>query len=156
MTNRLYTIASFVMLTVTTACASAWPAQRIGIVAGTATGDSALDGGYRWTTLDGNAAPVEFPANSGRRLVYGTLDLHNAMSARSGSGGTYSIRFTEQPMNDTVRTSGNDGQFVLRGDTLLFRPDGQNAPVVFRYAWRPNGELALTDGARHVWVYVRR
>jgi len=59
-------------------------------------------------------------------------------------------------MNDTVRTSGHDGQFVLQGDTLLFTPAGQNAPVTFRYAWRPNGELALTDAMNHVWVYARR
>jgi hypothetical protein len=138
------------------ACASAWPAQRVEILAGSVTGDSALEGGYRWTTLDGKPAPVEFPANSGRRLVYGTLDLRNALAARAGTGGTYSMRFTEQPANDTVRTTGNDGQVVLHGDTLVFSPSGQNQSVRFRYAWRPTGELALTDGENHVWIYTRR
>ena len=154
--TRFYPVACFAMLTLSAACASSWPAQRTTMAAGTITGDSALDGGYRWTALDGKAVPVEFPVNSGRRLVYGTLDIRNAIAARTGSAGTYSMRFTEQPANDTVRTSGNDGQLTLRGDTLLLTPAGQNAPIVFRYAWRPTGELALTDGANHVWVYARR
>ena len=154
--NRLIPLACIAVLTASAACASRWPAQRIEIIPGTVTGDSALEGAYRWTTLDGKAAPLEFPINSGRRLVYGTLDLRNAMAARAGSGGSYSMRFTEQPMNDTVRTTGNDGQFVLRGDTVLFTPAGQTNPVRFRYAWRPTGELALTDASNHVWVYARR
>jgi hypothetical protein len=66
------------------------------------------------------------------------------------------MRFTEQPVNDTVRTTGNDGQFVLRGDTVVFTPAGQSATMRFRYAWRPNGDLALTDNSSHVWVYTRR
>ncbi len=139
-----------------TACVSRWPAQYISMVPGTVTGDSALEGGYQWQSLDGKGVPVEFPVNSGRRLVYGTLDLRGAMSARGGAGGTYSIRFTEQPMNDTVRTTGNDGSFVIRGDTLFFSPKGQATPTWFRYDWRPTGQLALTDSATHVWVYGRR
>jgi len=144
------------MVAALAACVSRWPAQHVEILAGSVTGDSALEGGYRWTTLDNKPAPVEFPANSGRRLVYGTLDLHNALGARAGTGGTYSMRFTEQPPNDTVRTTGNDGQFALHGDTLAFSPSGQNRSVMFRYAWRPSGELALTDAENHVWVYSRR
>jgi hypothetical protein len=139
-----------------TACVSRWPAQHIEIAAGSITGDSALEGGYRWTGVDGKAAPLEFPLKSGRRLVYGTLDLRNAMAARAGTGGTYSQRFTEQPANDTVRTTGTDGQFVLRGDTLVFSAAGQAQTNRFRYAWRPNGDLALTDAENHVWVYTRR
>jgi hypothetical protein len=138
------------------ACVSRWPAQHIEMAAGSVTGDSALEGGYRWTSLDGKAAPLEFPRNSGRRIVYGTLDLRNAMAARSGSGGTYSLRFTEQPANDTVRTTGTDGQFVLRGDTVVLSPSAQAQTIRFRYAWRPNGDLALTDVENHVWVYSRR
>jgi hypothetical protein len=139
-----------------TACASRWPAQQISIAPGSVTGDSALEGAYQWQSLDGKSIPVEFPANSGRMLVYGTLDLHGAMAARNGTGGTYSMRFTEQPMNDTVRTTGNDGTFAIHGDTLLLAPTGQASPTWFRYAWRPTGQLALTDAARHVWVYARR
>lgn len=138
------------------ACASRWPAQYTAMIPGTVTGDSALEGGYQWQSLDGKEIPVEFPANSGRKLVYGTLDLRGAMSARNGSGGTYSMRFTEQPVDDTVRTTGNDGAFAIRGDTILFTPSGQASPTWFRYAWRPTGQLALTDSARHVWVYARR
>jgi hypothetical protein len=154
--NRLFPVVCVAALTFSAACASRWPAQRIEIVPGTVTGDSALEGNYRWATLDGRPAPLEFPVNTGRRLVYGTLDLRNPIAARSGSAGTYAMRFTEQPMNDTVRTTGNDGRFTLRGDTLFFMPTGQASPVTFRYAWRPNGDLALTDAANHVWVYARR
>lgn len=139
-----------------TACASRWPAQQISMTPGTVTGDSALEGAYQWQSLDGKGIPVEFPASSGRKLIYGTLDLRGVMSARNGSGGTYSIRFTEQPMSDTVRTTGSDGALAIRGDTLRFAPAGQAAPTWFRYAWRPTGQLALTDAASHVWVYSRR
>jgi hypothetical protein len=138
------------------ACASRWPAQRIEVIPGSVTGDSALEGGFRWVTLDGKAAPVEFPANSGVRIVYGTLDLRDAMSARSGFRGNYALRFTEQPVNDTVRTTGTNGHFMLRGDSLLIQPDGESIASAYRYAWRPTGELELRDSANHVWVYARR
>lgn len=156
--TRLFRISFFLMAVgaVATACASSWPAQRIEIMPGTLTGDSALEGGYSWRTLDGKPAPQEFPANSGTRIVYGTLDLRNVAAARAGTGGTYSMRFTVQPVNDTVRITGNDGQFSLRGDTVFFMPAGQTSPVLFRFAWRPTGELALTDASNHVWVYARR
>jgi hypothetical protein len=154
--NRLFRVACLATIAASAACASRWPAQRIEIVAGSVTGDSALEGGYRWTTLDGKAAPVEFPVNSGRRIVYGTLDLRDAMAARAGSGGSYSIRFTEQPVNDTVRTTGTDGRFLLRGDTVVLSPSGQNQSLRYRYAWRPTGDLELTDPGNHVWVYPRR
>jgi hypothetical protein len=154
--NRFVPVVCLAAITASAACASRWPEQRLEIVPGSVTGDSALEGSYRWTSLDGKVAPVEFPANSGRRLVYGTLDFRNASAARTASGGSYAMRFTEQPVNDTVRTTGNDGQFVLRGDTVVFTPAGQSATMRFRYAWRPNGDLALTDNSSHVWVYTRR
>lgn len=151
--------AAFLLLVVgVAACRSSWPAQQIMVVPGSATSDSLLEGGYRWTMLDGKAAPQEFPANSGTRILFGTLDLRGAGGARTGTGGRFSLRFTTQPGTDTVRTLGFDGRFVIRGDSLLFTPDGRenNPPVLFRYTWRPNGELALTDSSDHVWVYVRR
>jgi hypothetical protein len=120
------------------------------------TGDSALEGAYRWATLDGKAPPLEFPGNSVRRVVFGSLELRNPMAGRSGVCGTYALRFTEQPMNDTVRTTGSDGRFTLRGDTLFFMAAGRTSPDAYQYAWRPTGELALTDTANHVWVYARR
>jgi hypothetical protein len=136
-------------------CASAWPQQRVEILPGTVVADSALEGGYRWLSLDDKTPPVEFPAKSGLRIVYGTLDLRGAAGARASSG-TYSMRFTEQPPNDTVRTTGNDGRFTLRGDSILFTPNGQSSGPVFRILWRPNGQLALTDQSNHVWLYARR
>src|ERR1041384_1026940 len=99
MTRRFQSMILGGAIAAGTACASAWPAQQVAMTPGTVTGDSALDGGYQWQQLDGKPIPVEFPANSGRKLVYGTLDLHGALSARSGSGGRYTLRFTEQPVN---------------------------------------------------------
>ena len=156
--TRLFRLSFFAMAfgAVATACASSWPAQRLEILPGTVSGDSALEGGFSWRMLDGKPAPQEFPARSGTRIVYGTLDLRDVAAARSGTGGSYSMRFTVQPVNDTVRTTGNDGRFTLRGDTLVFTSSNETSPVLFRYAWRPTGELALTDAANHVWVYARR
>jgi hypothetical protein len=148
-------VIAFFVVAAAAGCASSWPQQRIEITPGTVIGDSALDGGYRWVSLDGKSLPVEFPEKSGRRLVYGTLDIRDASGARASSG-AYSMRFTEQPANDTVRTTGNDGRFTLRGDSILFTPAAQNSALVFRFAWRPNGQLALTDPSNHVWVYTRR
>lgn len=156
MTRPFHTMILAFAVVAGTACASRWPAQQISMVPGTVAGDSALEGGYQWESLDGKKIPVEFPANSGTRLVYGTLDLRGAMAARNGAGGTYSMRFTVQPVNDTVRTTGNDGTFAIRGDTLLFTPTGRTSPTWFRYSWRPTGQLALTDSSSHVWVYGRR
>ena len=138
-------------------CQSSWPATRSTALPAPATGTT-LEGGYRWVSLDGRAAPREFPLGSGTMLVYGTLDLRDITAAEAGTGGRYSMRFTVQPRADTARVTGNDGRLAVRADTLFFTPDGgENGPVRFRYSWRSNGQqLALTDTANHVWVYVRR
>src|SRR3954467_12421861 len=130
------------------ACASSWPAQRTMIEPGTALGDSALDGRYQVATIDGKTTPVEFPPNSGSKIVYGTLDLRDVAAGRAGRGGGYSIRLGVQPPNDTVRTTADDGALLLRGDTLVFTPSATAMPASrYRFAWRSNGDLALTDGS---------
>jgi hypothetical protein len=139
------------------ACQSAWPAIQSTALPAPGTGTT-LEGGFRWISLDGKDAPLEFPLGSGTMLVYGTLDLRNLADAQSGSGGGFAMRFTVQPRADTARVRGEDGKFVIRGDSLLFTPNGREGspPVRFRYAFRSNGQLALTDADNHVWVYVRR
>ena len=141
---------------IVTGCQSSWPATQSTALPAPATGTS-LEGGYRWISVDGRNAPREFPVGSGTMLVYGTLDLRDIPAAESGTGGRYSMRFTVQPRADTARVTGNDGRLAVRGDTLVFAPEGSENTVRFRYSWRSNGQqLALTDTANHVWVYVRR
>jgi hypothetical protein len=155
MKTRLIPLAALAVLAAS--CQSAWPAMQSTAlpVPGSST---TLEGGFRWIALDGKDAPLEFPLGSGTMMVYGTLDLRNLNSAQAGTGGGFAMRFTLQPRADTARVTGEDGKFVVRGDSLLFTPNGREAspPVRFRYAFRANGQLALTDADNHVWVYVRR
>jgi hypothetical protein len=140
------------------ACQSAWPAVKSTALPAPGS-NTGLEGAYRWISLDGKDTPLEFPLGSGTMLVYGTLDVRNVNDAQAGSGGGFAMRFTVHPRADTARVTGEDGKFVLRGDSLLFTPNGRESspPVRFRYAFRSNGQqLALTDADNHVWVYVRR
>lgn len=138
-------------------CQSRWPEQRSTAIPDPASGGRALEGGFRWVSVNGRNAPQEFPTGSGTILAYGTLDLRDVAAAEAGTGGRYSMRFTVQPRADTVRTTGTDGRLVIRSDSLIFTPDGREGdPQRFRYSWRSNGQLALTDTSNHVWVYVRR
>ena len=141
-----------------TGCQSRWPEQRSTALPDPAAGGRNLEGGYRWVSINGKSAPQEFPVGSGTMLVYGTLDLRDVAAAQAGTGGRYGMRFTVQPRADTARVTGNDGRLVIRSDSLIFTPDGREnePPVRFRYSWRSNGQLALTDASNHVWVYVRR
>ena len=141
----------------TVACASSWPAQHTMIDPVSTISDSVLDGRYQVASIDGKTVPVEYPVNPATKIVYGTLDLQNSAAGRSGAGGSYSTRLGLQPPNDTLRTSADDGMLALRGDTLVLT--SKNPPMTalrYRFAWRPNGDLALTDATGHVWVYTRR
>ena len=151
---RLLALVAAVLLA---GCQSKWPSTMSTALPGPVSGTS-LEGGYRWISVDGRNAPREFPIGSGTMIVYGTLDLRDVQAAEAGTGGRYALRFTMQPRADTARVTGTDGRLAVRGDTLFLTPDGgENAPVRFRYSWRSNGQqLALTDTANHVWVYVRR
>jgi len=141
----------------TAACASSWPVQRTMIDPGSALSDSVLDGRYQVASIDGKTTPVEYPSNPATKIVYGTLDLHDAAASRAGAAGTYSVRLGLQPANDTLRTTADDGTLALRGDTLVLTSKAPAAPASrYRFAWLPNGNLALTDGNGHVWVYTRR
>jgi CubicO group peptidase (beta-lactamase class C family) len=113
--------------------------------------ESKLEGTFQWLTMDGKTPPVEFIPGSGLRLTNGSLEL-------SGATGRFVLSFTTRGPGDSVQTSGEKGGFVARGDTLSFTPDGREAqpPVVFRYAWKSDGRLSLTDSRGHVWDYRRR
>jgi hypothetical protein len=101
--------------------------------------------------MDGRTPPVEFIPGSGLRLTSGTLELSSAT-------GRFVLSFTTRGPADSVQTSGEKGAFVVRGDTLSFTPDGREAqpPVVFRFAWKSDRSLSLTDNRGHVWDYRRR
>jgi hypothetical protein len=136
------------------ACAGGATAAGDGI---RAAPDTTLEGVFRWTTLNDQPAPVEFPPGSGARLVAGSLALHGLTEAIRSGGGRFGLRFTLQPPGDTARVTGQDGRFRVVADSLLFTPDGREdrPPVRFRYAWR-GAALALTDTQGHVWSYVRQ
>lgn len=124
-----------------------------------ASSDAMLEGSFRWVELDGRPSPINFPPGSPSTILDGTLELRGAAVARAGPGGRFGLRFTMSPSpSDSARSTGEDGGFRIVGDSLYFTPDGREdrPPVRFRYAWRPDGRLALTDTQGHVWLYVRR
>ena len=144
-----------ILVATASACASAWPVQQTAILPGSGFGDTALNGAYRLAMLDGKPIPTEYPMNSGRQLVYQTLDLSDAPAARGQMAGKFSLRATVQPANDTVRIMGYAGRFALIGDTIRFDAGGTTPTWSSRFSWQPNGNLVLTDGANR-WVYTRR
>jgi hypothetical protein len=120
--------------------------------------DTILEGRFAWLAVDGRSAPAEFPPGSGVMLTGGSLALRDLAGARAGTGGRFGLRFTVRSGADSVaRTSGEDGRFRIAGDSLQFTPDRREdrPPVRFRYAWKPDGTLALTDTQGHVWTYRR-
>ena len=144
------------------ACASVPPAASPGapgpVADVVATADTSLEGAFRWTAVDGRPAPADYPSGSGAMLVDGSLELRDVPAARRDGTGRFDLRFTLRPPADTARPTGEGGRFRIAGDSLLFTPDGRESrpPVRFRYAWRPDGVLALTDAQGHAWTYVRR
>lgn len=144
-------------LAATAACTAKGAAGGPGVQV--AAADRALEGAFRWTTLGGQPVPREFPPGSGAMLVAGSLELRDAAAAARDGSGRFSLRFTLRPTPaDSARTTGEDGRFRIIADSLLFTPDGREnrPPVRFRYAWLPDGILALTDARGNVWGYVRQ
>jgi DNA-binding beta-propeller fold protein YncE len=123
-----------------------------------ASSDAALEGLFRWIAVDGRAAPADFPPGSGALLTAGSLDLRDVGAARSAQGGRFGLRFTTQSPTDTARATAQSGRFRIVGDSLHFSPTGREdrPPVMFRYSWRPDSTLVLTDAQGHVWTYIRR
>ncbi|HET9513734.1 MAG TPA: hypothetical protein VFO95_07380 [Gemmatimonadales bacterium] len=120
--------------------------------------DTSLEGRFVWLAVDGRSAPAEFPPGSGVMLIGGSLALRDLAGARAGTGGRFGLRFTVRSGADSVaRTSGEDGRFQIAGDSLQFTPDGREnrPPVRFRYGWKADGTLALTDTQGHIWTYRR-
>ncbi|HEU0015439.1 MAG TPA: energy transducer TonB [Longimicrobium sp.] len=112
------------------------------------SGTAAPTGHYRWTHLNGQARPAEFPAGSGARLEDGSIELQ--------PGARFSLRFTTRPPGGAAaRESGEDGDFCIGGDTLYFTPDGRDSrpPVVFRFA-REGRVLRLWDSQGNEWRYT--
>jgi hypothetical protein len=140
---------------------SVWLPAAIALMVGTlgaSQSANTLEGTFGWIEVDGKAPPAEFPTGSGVQLTGGTLALTNAAAARSGTGGRFELRFQVRTSADSTSSSGQKGDFRIVADTLKFSPDGRadRPPVVFRYSWRADGALVLTDSGGHVWTYRRQ
>ena len=149
--------AALLLLTVAACTGSPGPEARGRVAA--APADTTLEGGFRWMTLADRTKPVEFPPGSGATLLDGTLELRVEDVAGPRGRRRFGMRFTAKTSAaDSARVTGEDGNWVVRTDSLLFTPDGREdrPPVRFRYAWRRDGVLELTDSQGNVWGYVRR
>lgn len=114
-----------------------------------ARGPADLAGSYRFTAMNDQPVPVEFPPASGARLESGSLELR--------SDHRYSMRFESRAPGKDISPSGNDGSYRLRSDTVFFTPDGRETapPVTFRFERVPGG-LRLTDPSGNAWTYARQ
>jgi hypothetical protein len=119
-----------------------------------AQADRTLAGSFLLREINGKGGPGEFPPGSGTMIWNGFLQLDDSTSA----GRRFRIGFTFVPKADSARSQSHGGTFRVVSDSLLFTNDGQETrpPVRFRYAWRPDGVLALTDAQGNVWGYRRR
>lgn len=138
------------------------PWLAAGAVALAAGGGAALQvsvpaGAWVWETMDEVPPPLEFPAGSGAHLASGTLEVRPA-SAEDARSGRFALGFELRGTDGATAPSGIEGWYVSFADSLHFVPDGSSPaePVRFRYAWLPDGRVALTDSNGHVWVYRRQ
>jgi hypothetical protein len=111
-------------------------------------------GVFEWRTLNGRPAPAEFPPRSGMQLIRGSLEL---TPATSDTEARFELVLDVSVAGAAATPNSVAGSFTSEGDMLRFLPDqgDASAPVTFRYAWLPDGTLALTDAIRHVWGYER-
>jgi hypothetical protein len=116
-------------------------------------GAQTLSGTFRLAEINGKPGAGEFPPGSGTLISAGFLQLDDSTSA----GRRFRIGFTFAPKADSARSQSHGGTFRVVSDSLLFTNDGQETrpPVRFRYSWRPDGMLALTDVRGNVWGYRR-
>jgi len=112
-----------------------------------ATAAPTLEGGYRFSRLNGQLPSVEYPASSGMMLETGTLDIDPA--------GRFARTFIfAGPLGS--EPSGQAGSYRVSADTIYFAPEAASqVPVVFRYELADN-ELRLHDSAGNLWSYLRR
>lgn len=118
--------------------------------AATASPTRSIVGSYRFTAVNKNKVPAEFPAGSGARLESGTLELQ--------SNNRFAMRFGARPSGASeVKTSGEDGRYRIARDTLYFTVDGREAqpPVTFRFV-RTSAGLNLIDSKGNTWSYARQ
>ena len=111
-------------------------------------------GHFTWVDVNGQRAPQEFPPGSGTTLTAGLLHLSDS----SGASHRFTLGFTFKPApKDSARSTSHGGTFRVSRGTLYFTNDGQEGrpPVVFTFAHRPGGGLAMTDSKGNVWGYVQ-
>jgi hypothetical protein len=88
------------------------------------------------------------------QLIRGSLEL---TPATSDTEARFELVLDVSVAGAAATPNSVAGSFTSEGDMLRFLPDqgDASAPVTFRYAWLPDGTLALTDAIRHVWGYER-
>lgn len=112
-----------------------------------------IGGTFSLRAIDGATLPTALREGSRGRIVGGSLDL---TLTRPDSGAYRRRTSTVAPWSrDTIRIV-EEGRVRVRGDTLLFWPEGltTGAPFRYRFRWTAERTLDLTDPLGHVWAYV--
>jgi hypothetical protein len=122
------------------------PAAR----APTTTPARTVVGSYRFTAVNKNRVPAEFPAGSGARLESGSLELQ--------PDNRFAMRFVARASGAAdTKSSGESGRYRIGRDTLYFYVDGRDTqpPVTFRFVRTSEG-LRLIDSRGNTWAYARQ
>jgi hypothetical protein len=111
-----------------------------------------LGGTFALRAIDGRALPAALREGADARIVAGSLTL---TLVRPDSG-RYARSSSVVASGGNAVVQAEQGVVVVRGDTLLFRPEGSESQRPFRnrHAWTAERALELTDALGHVWRYV--
>lgn len=111
-----------------------------------------LGGVFALRAIDGRSLPTALREGADARIVAGSLTL---TLVRSDSG-RYARSSSVAAWGGSAVESTEQGVVVVRGDTLLFRPEGIESQSSFRnrHAWTAERALEVTDALGHVWRYV--
>ncbi len=112
-----------------------------------------VGGVFTLRAIDGASLPTALREGSSGRIVRGSLAL---TLARPDSGAFRRHTSTVVPWSSDTLETVEEGRVRVRGDTLLFWPEGITTGVPFRYrfAWTAARALDLTDPLGHVWGFV--
>lgn len=111
-----------------------------------------LGGVFALRAIDGRTLPTALREGADARIVAGSLTL---MLVRPDSG-RYARSSSVAAWGGSAVESTEQGVVLVRGDMLLFRPEGIEPQASFRerHAWTAERALELTDALGHVWRYV--
>jgi hypothetical protein len=105
-----------------------------------------VEGAYRFSRLNDQLPPVEFPAASGSMIETGTLEIDPS--------GRFAMSFiVGGPLGS--EPSGQQGQYRVSADTIYFTPEGAaGEPVTFQFEVGQT-DLRLRDAQQNLWLYTR-